>query len=97
MPPLQFIQSVLLTPFLEESHFRIFRREIYDYLDEPKYRVTQMKNRRRHVEYIHVRKGGGSHMQKRIRHNIMEVIEVSKKKVSRCWFYSFKCTTWRGP
>ena len=27
----------------------------------------------------------------------MEVFEVSKKKLSRCEFYAFKCTTWRGP
>ena len=27
----------------------------------------------------------------------MDVFEVSKKKVDRCCFYSFKCTTWRGP
>jgi hypothetical protein len=97
LPTLQFIQSMVLTPFLEESHSRIFRREIYDYPDELKYGVTQMKNRRRRAEYIHFRKGGGSHRQKRIRHNIMEVFEVSKKKLSRCEFYAFKCTTWRGP
>ena len=61
LPPLQFIQSVVLTPFLEESHSRIFRKEIYDYPDQLKYGVTQMKNRRRRAEYIHFRKGGGSH------------------------------------
>ena len=46
LPSLQFIQLLVLTLFLEESHSRIFRREIYNYPDELKYGVTQVKNRK---------------------------------------------------
>ena len=57
LPPLQFVQALVFTPFLEESHSRIFRWKIYVYMDELKYGVTQIQNRRRRAEYIHIRKG----------------------------------------
>ena len=40
-----------------------------------------MKNRRRRLEYIHIKKAGGFHRQKRSKNNILEVFVVSQKRV----------------
>ena len=73
LPPLQRVQTFVFTPFLEETYSRLFRREIYVYPDELKYGVKEMKNRRRRTEYIHIRKGSGSHRQERIRRQFVGV------------------------
>ena len=46
LPPLQWVQTFVFTPFLEETYSSISRREIYAYPNELKYGVKEMKNRR---------------------------------------------------
>jgi hypothetical protein len=79
LPPLQRVQTFVFTPFLEETYSSLFRREIYVYPDELKYGVKEMKNRRRQTEYIHIRKGSGSHRQERIRRQFVAVVDIRER------------------
>lgn len=88
--------TYMFTPFLEESHRKIFSRKIFVYPDALKYGVTQMKNKQRQQGYINLRKLGGAHNQKRIKRDFVSVLDVTIKKHGRYTFLEFIVTIFHG-